>query len=224
MNEVIRLKDVIKITGGHRRTVSGVSLCVAKGEHVQICGAPGGGKTMLMRLIAGMEHPNDGEIFVRGKAVHQMTQNEAACFRRETFGVMLRRPGFLPGLATWENVALPLAIQRVPAARRKETSMELLRALGLKYIAYAGPQQLSAYEKQLVSLARAWVIKPEILLLEELTAGLSNREAGQIMGILQELSRQREATVILFAAAESAPVFAGRQLNLDHGTIKGESQ
>ena len=217
---VIELREVIKMMPGGLRAVNGVSLCVRAGERVSVHGAPGSGKSALMRLIAGMEPPSDGEIHVLGEAVHAMDPDAAADFRNTHMGVMLRDPCLLPRLTVLENAALPLAIRGVPLAQRNQVAKGKLKALGFGHIAHARPDQLLSYETRAAALARALIGEPPILLLDEVFAGLSARESEQLAGIIGAVTRFGRLTVILFSASAHHYMDADRTLALDHGTIR----
>ena len=119
MSEIIRLENVIKMLAGNRRAINGVSLTIQAKERVAIHGASGSGKTTLARLIAGMERPSSGRVFVLDKAVHDMDADTAAVFRSRHIGLIARHPAFMENLTVLENVALPLMIRGIPPAQRE---------------------------------------------------------------------------------------------------------
>lgn len=222
MNEIIRLENVIKLNATGRRIIKGISLCVSQGEHVAVHGAPGSGKAMLMRLITGMERPSDGRVYVLGKAVHEMSPDAAADFRNRVFGLALREPCLMPSLTVWENVALPLAIRGQPLSRRKKSAIEQLKTINLGYAAHAYPPQLSAYEAQLASIARAWITRPKILLLDDITADLSSKENDQIIGTLNALWQFGDCTVLCFIGNHDSVVPFDKLFILDYGKLQEE--
>lgn len=221
MSEIIRLENVVKMTGG-QRVINDVSFIIHEGEHVQVCGADERGRAMLMKLIAGMEIPSDGAIFVMGEAVHEMDNDTAAAFRNRTLGICLKEASFMPSLTVRENVALPLMIRGMDVLKRERAAKEQLKQLGIRQIANAYPAQLKPQEAQIASLARALITNPPVLLLEELMAGLTEKQAGQVMDVLHVLSTLGEATVVSFTSGEAAPG-AKRWFVLDHGKIREEA-
>ena len=218
MKEIIRLDNVVKMVND-QRIVNGVSLTVYEGEHVQVCGADQNGRSMLMKLIAGMERPSNGQVFVRGKAVHELDADRAATFRNQTFGICLWEPSYMPNLTVWENVALPLMIRGVDVLKRERAAKEQLKQMGIRAIAYAYPAQLKPMEAQIASITRALVAQPPVLLIEDLTAGLSEKQAGQVMDVLSALA---EATIIGFTSGENVPG-AQRRLVLERGQLREET-
>ena len=219
MKEIIRLENVIKMVRG-RRAVNGVSFGICEKEHVAVCGAPGSGKNMLMRLIAGMDTPSEGEVYVLDKAVHEMDDIEASRFRNRNIGVVRREPGFMENQNIIENVSLPLAVQRMTLARRKRAAEEQLEALGISHLSHAFPSQLSAYEALAASVARALVTQPKILMFYEITAGLSERETEKLTGILGAISYYGDYMVISFGADPVDGLRRDRTVLLSHGKIQ----
>jgi|GEM_PF-1770807 len=222
MSEIIRMENVVKVYEGGCRAINGVSLRICKGERALITGAPGSGKTTLMRLIAGMDRPSDGEIHVLGQAVHEMDADTAADFRNRHMGLLGRFPAFMDRLTVLENVMMPLTLRGVPAAQRGKTAREQLKTLGLLYAGHARPQQLTVLEAKLASIARALIAQPEILLLDDMTAGLSGNDTDQITDTLRVLFQDREYTIIEFTGSAGGIIDADKTVILDHGKQKEE--
>ena len=217
MEEVVRLDKVIKMDADDRRALGGVSLCVRKGERLRILGAPGSGKTALARLIAGMDHPNSGTVFVLGEPVHEMNENAAAAFRNRHIGYVSRVSVFWDGLTVLDNITMPLAIQGVSAARREKAGKKQLDAMGLLYGADALPTRLSPYELRLAAIARALIVQPEILLLDEFLAGIATKEAGKLADLLHVLWIFGRYTMLTFTGDDQDAIQTDRKIYLDHG-------
>lgn len=221
MSEIIRLENVVKVTPSNRRAVNGVNLRISQGERVTICGAPGSGKETLMRLIAGMEKPSDGKIFVCGQAVHDMDAGSAAAFRNRIFGILHRNPAFVDTLTLSENVAMPLCIRGLPAAKRDKAVRDTLKSFGLLYAKDALPEKLSALEIHMAAVARALIAKPQILMLHDAGADLSQRENEQIKAALPDSGAY---TIVELTGAENAMIGADRIIKLEFGRIQEEVQ
>ncbi len=222
MDEIIMLENVVKMTDTNRRILSGIKLCIHEKERVLVCGNPGSGKDMLMRIIAGMDKPSDGKVFVMGQAVHEMDSDSTAQFRNRHIGIIRRDSGFMDKLSVYENISLPLAIRKEPSVKRKQAAKEMLKILGISHIAHAYPSVLSTYEKLVACAARALITHPEILMMYEVTADLSEREKEEFTGLMNAILQYGEYTVILFSAEPSNALCTDRTFLIEHGKIREE--
>jgi ABC-type lipoprotein export system ATPase subunit len=224
MNEAIKLENVVKMHGNGLRAVNGIRISISQGERVAVYGAPGSGKTTLARLIAGMEPVSSGTVFVLGQAVHEMDETAAARFRNQYIGMLNRDPPFMESLSVLENVALPLAIRGMPLAQREEAAKERLKTMGLQYAAHARPTQLSALEVRIACVVRALITRPQVLLLDDMAAGLSKKDAEHVRSILAGLIQTGDYTILEFAGMKSGLIRADRTVTLDYGMIQEEEQ
>lgn len=224
MSEIIRMENVIKMTENGHRALSGVNLQIEQGERVTIRGAPGSGKSALMRLIAVMDKPSDGKVYVLGQPLHEMSAEQAAALRNKSFGILQRHPAFVHTLTLGENIGLPLAIRGVSAEKRQKAVREMLKSFGLLYAIHALPGKLSALEIKLADVARALIGKPQILLLCDTGADLSQRDRQQLTGTLHALSEFGAYTIIEFTGAQNSLIDTDRTLTLEFGRIQEEIQ
>ncbi len=218
--EVIRLDKAIKVYDNGGRGLGGVDLSIAQGECVSVLGAPGSGKSTLMRLIAGMDKPSAGEVYVLDQPVHAMSRDAAANFRSANMGIVPKRPGLMTRLSILQNVQMPLAAAGVPPGQRAKAAKERLDMLGIAHVMYAYPAQLSAYEVKMAALARAIAAQPKILLLYEITAGLTAREAEQMTGTLSVMLKYGSYTVLLFGTGAPSGQHKGTTIWLGHGKVE----
>lgn len=222
MSEIIRIENVVKMTSDNRRAVNGVSLCINQAERVTIHGAPGSGKQTLMRLIAGIEKPSAGEIFVCSEPVYKMEAGAAAAFRNRVFGIMQRNPAFISTLTLSENVAMPLCIRGIPYMLRQKAVRKQLKSFGLLYAKDARPAKLSLLEMHMAAVARALIGKPQILMLCDAGAELSPRDREQFKAALCALSDIDRYTFLEFTGAKDAMVSTERRVRLEFGSIQEE--
>ncbi len=222
MSEAIQLEHVVRMYPPARRIISDITLCIHRGESICISGAPKSGKTTLMKLIAGMEHPSAGSIYVMEEAMHEMDADSAADFRNRNMAVMLQAPYFVPGLTIWENIGLPLLVRGVEPGQRIKMVKQQLKILEISNVACAYPRQIPLFEGQIASLARALIVQPKILLLDEIDANLSERETKQIAKILDGIRQNNETTMVYFTGRQRTELNTDRQFILDYGKIREE--
>lgn len=219
MSEIIKLENVIRVTRNNLRAVNGVSFCVQERERVMVCGGSGSGKGELMRLIAGMAQPSAGSVFVLNQAVHAMSRDEAADFRNRHIGIVQPEPGFVEGLNVAENISLPLIVRGVRRDRRGKAVDDLMEMFRIRHVAHAYPAQLSTYEARLACIARALITKPRILMFNEITALLPEREAKKVIEAISLILQSDEYTMLCFADDISSTLNMSRAIRLKNGKI-----
>jgi len=218
--EVIRLNQAIKVYDNGVRGLGGVDISIAKGQCAAVLGAPGSGKNTLMRLIAGMDRPSAGEVYVLDTPVHAMSRDAAAHFRSENMGIVPQRPGLMPRLSVRQNVQMPLAAAGMPPLKRSKTAKETLDMLGLVHVMHAYPAQLSAYEMKTAALARALAAQPKILLLYEIMGGLTERETERMTGTLNAMLKYGGYTALFFSTGAQSGLHTDTTMWLGHGKVK----
>ena len=219
MGEIIRLENVVKMYENSRRAINDVSFTINEHESICVYGASGSGKTSLMKLIAGIEAPSDGSIYVKDKEVHNMDSDTAADFRNQNFGILARHHGLLDSLTVFENVTMPLAIRKVAVAKRRLSAMEQLKTLGIAHLANAYPPQLSNMELQLAGVGRALVGEPNILLVANIDSRLTKKEQEKLYGLLYAIWKFSELTLIRFTDRENSGLPYDRHFCLEFGKI-----
>ncbi len=185
------LLQVRDLTKGYRLghtllpVLQGLSLTVAPGEMVVIMGPSGSGKTTLLNCISGIDVPEAGEVRLAGKPVNYSSEREKTRLRRQYIGMVFQFFNLIPTLTVWDNVALPILIAKVPERTYRPRVQALLEQVSLQTRAQHYPFQLSGGEMQLVSIARALVHAPHLLLADEPTGNVNPTVARSIMGILR---------------------------------------
>lgn len=224
MSEIIRLENVVQMAQNNWRAVNGVSLQVREKERVTVCGGSDSGKDELMRLIAGMEKPNSGTVSVLGQAVHAMSNDEAAAFRNQNIGVVLREPGFMDQLRVAENISLPLIIRGMNRHRSQKAAADLMKALNIRQTAQAYPTQLNSYEVRIAGIARALITEPRILMMADVTSRLSQRESEKMLDTIRAISQYGDCTILCFCDREDNGLHTDRTIYMENGKIREESK
>ncbi len=182
-----------------------VNLRLVEGDFLAILGPSGSGKTTLLGLLAGLDTPSKGSVHLAGTDMGPLSEDERARFRRETVGFVFQSFQLIPSLTACENVQVPLELRGESGARAR--AAELLERVGLGKRLDHYPTQLSGGEQQRVALARAFVNEPRILFADEPTGNLDAATGEAIIGLMEELNRERGTTLVLVT---HDPILAGR--------------
>ncbi|SVA70399.1 uncharacterized protein METZ01_LOCUS123253 [marine metagenome] len=167
--------------------IQSVTVQIDPGEFVAIVGRSGSGKTTLLNLLAGLDQPNSGKVLVRGVDIAGMSDNQLTDIRRSVIGFIFQSFGLLPLLSAFENVELPLRISGINMADRQIKTRNALEMVGLWSRANHRPYELSGGEQQRVSIARAVVNEPPLILADEPTGELDSNNARDIFGLFKEM-------------------------------------
>ena len=179
-----------------------VTLAVGEGRFVAVIGASGSGKSTLLNLLGGLDTPTAGAIEVGGDLISAMDREALARYRRHVTGMIFQSFNLVPSRTAVENVELPLVFAGVERTERRRRAAELLDRVGLAARAAHRPSELSGGEQQRVAVARALANSPRILLADEPTGNLDSRTSREIVGLLAELNRGRDLTVIMVTHEE----------------------
>lgn len=202
----------------------GLSLEIPGPGYVAIMGQSGSGKSTLLHLLAALDSPDDGEIYIAGRAIHTLSEREANAFRRRGIGVIFQQFNLIPTLTARENVELPglLAGEKTPWLRGR--SGELLDRLGLADRAAHRPDALSGGEQQRVAIARALLFSPPVILADEPTGNLDSVSADRLWRLLAEISREQEMTIVMVTHEPAAAVYCRAVHVLRDGQVIGTIQ
>jgi len=201
----------------------GVTLSVARGEMVTIMGPSGCGKTTLLNCLSGLETIEQGEIFVEGRSIHDMPDNERTDHRARRMGFVFQFYNLLPVLSAVENVELPLLLAGLGQREARDRSMDALEQVGLRDWSGHRPAQLSGGQRQRVTIARALVNDPAIVWGDEPTGDLDSTNANQIMELLEELNERNQQTFVIVTHDENIGRRANRTIHMRDGSIEGET-
>ena len=197
-----------------RTVLTGIDLALVPGEYVAIMGESGIGKSTLLNLIAGLEHPDAGSIAFGGQDISALTDDAATLMRRQAMGFVFQAFHVLPHLSVAQNVALPLLLNGVGSKQIRERVAATLAAVGLTGREDSMSRELSGGEMQRVAIARAIVHRPRLLLADEPTGNLDPETAGKILRLLRDQLRASGAAGILVTHSLAAARTADRILRL----------
>jgi ABC-type lipoprotein export system ATPase subunit len=219
---VLELRGVVKRYAGPSETVSavdGVSLSVAAGEMLALYGPSGSGKSTLLMLAAGLLAPDQGSVSFLGRDVDLMSAGELADYQRRDVGFVYQSAHLMVGVPAVENAAIKLLADRVSLREARRAAVPWLERVGLGHRLEHTPEQLSGGERQRVALARALVNGPRLILADEPTGNLDTRRGEEILALLAELARERQAAVMLVTHDPQAAAVADRVVTLRDGVL-----
>lgn len=219
---VVRVTDVHKYfrRGSERIDVlNGLNLEVERNELFGLMGPSGSGKTTLLNLIAGLDRPSEGEVWVGEQCISKMSETQLARWRTRHVGFVFQFYHLLPVLSAFENVELPLLLLPLSGADRKRQVQTALDLVGLKDRMWHRPGQLSGGQQQRVGIARAIVTDPELIVADEPTGDLDAKSAEEILDLLEELRSGLSKSIILVTHDPRAAKRADRVLRLEKGQL-----
>ena len=220
---LIETRELRKIYGAGASEItvlSGISVSVEPGQLVAVIGPSGAGKSTLLHLLAALDTPTSGKVYFEGKALDSFREVELANYRNRSIGFVWQRHHLLADFTASENVAMPLLMRGAKYDEALETSNRWLREVGLGARLSQRAGELSGGEQQRVAIARALVQQPALLLADEPTGDLDERNALAVFELMQRLHREHKLTSIL---ATHNTVLAGRAdrvLQLEHGMLR----
>jgi ABC-type lipoprotein export system ATPase subunit len=204
------------------QALNGVSVSVPAGQFLCVMGPSGSGKSTLLHLLAGLERPSSGGVWIGDTEVHKLSQNEAARFRRRNVGLIFQFFNLIPSLSVEENVALSLLLEGKRLAQVQARIEPVLSALEIGHRRHHAPCHLSGGEMQRVAIARALVTDPALLLADEPTGNLDRKAGEQVLSLLRRSCDERGVTTILVTHDLQAASYAERVLVLRDGRIEDD--
>ena len=187
---VLKAENLRKIYGkgeNQVKALDGVELSVEKGEFVAVVGTSGSGKSTLLHMLGGLDRPTSGKVYVDGKDIFSLKEEELTIFRRRKIGFVFQSYNLVPVLNVYENISLPIELDGKRADRKFIDS--ILKTLGLEEKVRSLPGQLSGGQQQRVAIARALASKPAILLCDEPTGNLDSRTSQDVLSLLRSQAR-----------------------------------
>lgn len=207
------------------RAVDGVSLSVRAGEFLALLGSSGSGKSTLLNLLAGLDRPTAGAIFVQSHNLAELDTHELARYRRQTVGMVFQAFNLLPKMTLEENVELPLRLSEIERGERDARVREALERVHLENRRAHRPSELSGGEQQRGALARALVNRPGILLADEPTGNLDSATGEEIMKLIRNINQSSKTTVVMVTHERAlAERFADRIATVADGKLLNEGR
>ena len=200
-----------------------VSLEVASGEALAVMGPSGSGKSTLLNLIAGLDRPTSGTIWVSGERVDRLSETGLARFRRRRVGMIFQFFNLLDDMTVEDNILLPAQLAGLPAAQARQRAGELMAALRITPHARAYPARLSGGERQRVAIARALVNRPALLLADEPTGALDTASGEEIGELLLDLNSSGQTLILVTHNPDLAARYARRVIQLVDGSVAGDA-
>jgi putative ABC transport system ATP-binding protein len=218
---VLRLENLSKRYGRDRPPVfEGLDLELWRGEYLAIMGESGVGKSTLLNLLAGLDQPDSGRIWLEGADLSMLDDDAKTLLRRRSVGFVFQAFHVLPYLTAAQNIALPLELLGVAEPERAHRTGEMLESVGLAPLARRFPREFSGGELQRIAIARALVHRPRLVLADEPTGNLDPRSAAQTLALLRDQVKENAGAGILITHSRTAADTADRILVLDGGGLK----
>lgn len=200
----------------------GVDLSIRSGEFTAIVGPSGSGKTTLLNIVSGLDKATEGRVWLRGRLLAEMNVRELSDFRRDNIGFIFQAYNLIPVLTVEENIEYIMLLQGIPKKKRHERVIEILKEVGLEGYESRRPPQLSGGEQQRVTIARAMVSQPALILADEPTANLDSVTGGKLVDMMRKLNERTGMTFIFSTHDETVMRKARRLITLRDGQIASD--
>lgn len=218
--EVLRTEELTKEYGfGENKVIAldHVSFSVEKGEFVTILGPSGSGKSTLLHLVGGVDRPTHGQVFIGGQSIYKMKNRDLTVFRRREIGQIYQFYNLIPVLDVKENISLPVLLDHKKVDQ--EELQKLLEILGLEKRADHLPNELSGGQQQRVAIGRALISQPQLLLADEPTGNLDQKNSLEIINLFKELNEVYKQTILLITHDEKIAGNSSRIIRIEDGKI-----
>lgn len=219
---ILKTQDLKKIYGTGETAVhalDGVNLSVKNGEFIAIVGTSGSGKSTLLHMLGGLDRPTSGKVFVDGKDIFTLKDEELTIFRRRKIGFVFQNYNLLPALNVYDNIVLPIGLDG--NRPDQEYVNKIIATLGLESKLQNLPNNLSGGQQQRVAIARALASKPAILLADEPTGNLDSKTSQDVLSLLKVTSGKFKQTMVMITHNEEIAQLADRIVRIEDGQIAG---
>ena len=223
MDEILKVENLTKVYGkGENRVVAvdNVSFSVKRGEFVAIVGSSGSGKSTILHLIGGVDRPTSGKVYIEGKDVYSLNEENLAIFRRRQVGLIYQFYNLIPILNVVENITLPCDLDGKKVEKTRID--EILKVLGLENRKNNLPNELSGGQQQRVSIGRALINNPAIILADEPTGNLDSKSSDEIVELIKVSNKKYNQTIIMITHNLEIAKIADRVIKIEDGKIVSE--
>ncbi len=219
---ILEAQNVSKVYGHGTAVVQaldGVNLKVQSGEFITVVGTSGSGKSTLLHILGGLDRPSSGNVYVDGKAIFTLSDDELTIFRRRKIGFVFQNFNLIPTMNVYDNIVLQIGLD---GNKPDEAYVkEVIQVLGLEKKIHSLPGNLSGGQQQRVAIARALASKPAIILADEPTGNLDSRTSQDVLGLLKITSQRFKQTIVMITHNESIAQLANRIIRIEDGKIVG---
>ena len=216
---VRNLSKVYVMGEEHVIALKNINLTINRGEICCIFGTSGSGKSTFLNQLAGLEKPTRGEVFINGKSISRMNENQLAVFRQKNIGFVFQSYNLLKELTAVENVAMPLMFRGIPKEVRELEATKMLYRVGLKDRTKHFPGQMSGGQQQRAGIARAFISRPQIVFADEPTGNLDTKTTKEVMEMIRKFARTFHQTIVLVSHDPEMTTYADRIVTLIDGQI-----
>lgn len=217
--EVNHVRKIYRMGDEKVVALDDISLTIYRGEIVCFLGTSGSGKSTFLNMVAGLEKPTKGEIFIGGIPIHKLNEADVTMFRQKNIGFIFQAYHLMAMMTALENVSLPLIFQGMDRKKRDKLSSQMLKAVGLVGYEKRKPTQMSGGQQQRVGIARALAGKPKIIFADEPTGNLDTNTTKEVMDLIVRQVRENNQTLILVTHDRGIAEYADKVVTLRDGNI-----
>ncbi|MBQ2799858.1 MAG: ABC transporter ATP-binding protein [Lachnospiraceae bacterium] len=220
----VSMKNVKKLyTQGEDdvHALDGINVEIEKGEFIAILGPSGSGKSTLLNVLGGLDVPSSGEIYVDGRKINELNENQLAEYRRKTIGFVFQSFNLLPALTIEENIIMPILMEQKKVSM--EFVKELMKVLEIDNLGKRMPSQISGGQQQRVAIARALANEPQMILADEPTGNLDTEISTKVVSLLVDTCKKYQKTLIMITHNEEIAAYADRIIRIKDGRVEKEN-
>lgn len=220
MKAILETEDLVKYYGegeNQVRAIDHTSMQVQHGEFVAVVGRSGSGKSTLLHMLGGLDHPDSGKVYIEGRDIFDLKDEQLAVFRRRKIGFIFQDYNLMPALNVWENIVLPIGLDGKKV--KKDFVLDIVKSIGMEERLHAMPNQLSGGQKQRVAIARALAARPAIILADEPTGNLDSHTEMEVISILKNCVSKYGQTLVMITHDETIAQMADRVIVIADGKV-----